>query len=300
MNRRDFIQYTSTATVSLGIDQLPKFRSSTKPNLIILATNWGFKGTTTDFCKQAKKDGYDGIEMWLPQTKEGIDELIKITSELGLKIGLLFGDGSSDPKVNKANHMKKLNDLINIKGIRPIYINNHAGKDYFDFNTNKDIINETIKFGKDTGIPIYHETHRGRILYSASVAKKFIDEIPDLKLTLDISHWCNVSESLLQDQPDNINAALSRTEHIHSRVGHQEGPQVTDPRAPEWAEAVKAHFEWWDKIVLRKTQKNEPITILTEFGPPNYLPTVPFTKVPLADQWDINVYMMNTLRNRYK
>jgi hypothetical protein len=41
------------------------------------------------------------------------------------------------------------------------------------------------------------------------------------------------------------------------------------------------------------------MTILTEFGPPNYLPTLPYTQQPVADQWAINVYMMQMLRKRY-
>lgn len=38
---------------------------------------------------------------------------------------------------------------------------------------------------------------------------------------------------------------------------------------------------------------------LTEFGPPDYMPTVPYTRQPLSDQWAINVYMMQLLRKRY-
>ncbi len=76
-------------------------------------------------------------------------------------------------------------------------------------------------------------------MYAAHVTKQYIEKYPELKLTLDISHWCNVHESLLQDQQDTVNKALDRTEHIHARIGHQEGPQVNDPRAPEWDEVVK-------------------------------------------------------------
>jgi hypothetical protein len=77
-------------------------------------------------------------------------------------------------------------------------------------------------------------------------------------------------------------------------------PQVNDPRAPEWDEAVKAHFAWWDKIVEMKKHQGDTLTVLAEFGPPNYLPTIPYTQQPLADQWAINVYMMQTLRKRYQ
>jgi hypothetical protein len=88
-------------------------------------------------------------------------------------------------------------------------------------------------------------------------------------------------------------------EHIHARIGHPEGPQVNDPRAPEWDEAMKAHIAWWDKVIARKKKNGERMTILTEFGPPTYMPTLPYTQQPLANQWDINVHMMKLLRKRY-
>ncbi|HVX24758.1 MAG TPA: hypothetical protein VHB70_00345, partial [Parafilimonas sp.] len=75
--------------------------------------------------------------------------------------------------------------------------------------------------------------------------------------------------------------------------------QVNDPRAPEWKPAVDAHFAWWDKVIAMKKEKGDVQTILTEFGPPNYMPTVPYTQEPLADQWAINVYMKDVLRKRY-
>ena len=136
-------------------------------------------------------------------------------------------------------------------------------------------------------------------MYAAHVTRKFIEKNPELKLTLDISHWCNVHESFLADQQETVDLALSRTEHIHSRIGHPEGPQVSDPRAPEWGDAVKAHFAWWDKVIERKKKNGERMTVLTEFGPPDYMWTLPYTRQPLSDQWAINVYMMQVFRKRY-
>ena len=159
-----------------------------------------------------------------------------------------------------------------------------------DFNTSS-----TSK----TGVPIYHETHRSRMLFAAPVARHYLETLPGTRITFDVSHWCNVSESLLQDQGETMSLAIARADHIHARIGHPEGPQVNDPRAPEWQTAVDAHFGWWDRIVELKKQKGEVLTILTEFGPADYMPTLPYTKQPLADQWAINVYMMHLLRKRY-
>jgi hypothetical protein len=105
---------------------------------------------------------------------------------------------------------------------------------------------------------------------------------------------------LLHDQEEAVQLTLERTDHIHARIGHQEGPQVNDPRAPEWAGTVKRHLEWWDKIVEMKIKDGtRKLTILTEFGPPDYMPTLPYTRQPLSDQWAINVHMMNLLKKRY-
>ena len=68
----------------------------------------------------------------------------------------------------------------------------------------------TVRISKQSGVPVYHETHRSRMLFAAHVARKFIEAKPDLRLTLDISHWCNVHESLLQDQVATVAKALDR------------------------------------------------------------------------------------------
>ena len=137
------------------------------------------------------------------------------------------------------------------------------------------------------------------MLFAAPVARQYFEKIPGLRITLDASHWCNVSESLLKDQQATMDLALARVDHVHARIGHAQGPQVNDPRAPEWEGAVEAHFAWWDKVVALKKERGETLTMLTEFGPPNYMPTLPYTRQPLADQWAINVHMMHLLRKRY-
>jgi sugar phosphate isomerase/epimerase len=185
------------------------------------------------------------------------------------------------------------------KLIKPLYINCHSGRDYFSYEQNKSFIDHTIALSKKTGIKVLHETHRSRIMYSAPAGRNYFDKIGDLRITFDVSHWCNVSESFLTNQSETIKIAIERTDHIHARIGHPEGPQVNDPRAPEWKEAVDAHLAWWDKIVEIKKASGETLTILTEFGPADYMPTEPYTRKPLADQWAINVHMKDLLRKRY-
>lgn len=282
-----------------GLNLLTYERPASKSQLLIFATNWGYTGSNESFCKAIKDLGYDGAEIWLPYEAKERKEIFASFKDYDLKLGFLYGAGSDHPQIHTKEYLDFLDKMCNQKDFIPTYINNHSGKDFFEFDVSKKIIEASIEIGKMYDIPMYHETHRGRILYSAPITKKFIEQIPDLNLTLDISHWCNVHESLLENQIDNVKAALQRTQHIHARIGHAQGPQVNDPRAPEWEYAVKAHISWWDEVVKRKQTANENVTFLTEFGPLDYMPSMAYTRQPLADQWDINVYMLKLLRSRY-
>lgn len=298
MNRRQFL--TNTATITAAVATLdsyatPLFQSNAAFKLKIMATNWGFNGGIDAFCAKAKTEGYDGIEIWWTPDPALFEALKKYE----LEVGFLVGAGEKDYDIHLANFIKNLEAAANNKIQRPLYINCHSGKDFFSFEQNLAFMEASSKMAKETGITICHETHRGRILYNAPLTKAFLEKRSDLRLTVDLSHWCCVHESLLGDVDEIVMMALDRADHIHARVGHAEGPQVSDPRAPEWATAVNAHFRWWDKVVERKRNAGEDITILTEFGPPDYLWSLPYTRQPIANQWDINVHMMQILRKRY-
>jgi len=273
--------------------------SNSKLQLKVLATNWGFEGTLRDYISKVKNEGYDGIEIWWPMDERELTELAGLLNENKLEAGFLCG--AQD--INYTEHFNFFKKMVEAAAtnrlIKPLYINCHSGRDYFSYDQNKTFIDFTIALSKKTGIKILHETHRSRIMYSAPAGRNYFDKIPDLRITFDVSHWCNVSESLLANQGETMKIALERTDHIHARIGHPEGPQVNDPRAPEWKEALDSHLAWWDKIVEIKKTSGDTLTMLTEFGPADYMPTEPYSRKPLSDQWAINVYMKDLLRKRY-
>jgi sugar phosphate isomerase/epimerase len=286
--RRDFLKQTALASALPMMSPLTTFASmpiaqvAAKAGfeLLFMQTDWGFKGTIDEFCAATKKEGYDGIEVWWPGDEQA-PKLFEALRKHKLEVGFLCGGHQADFSAHFA--LFKAN----------------SGKDYFSYEDNKQIIDYVTTKRSATGIPIYHETHRGRMMFAATVAKNFIDKNPAIRLTLDISHWCVVHESLLADQKQTIDLLLEKVDHIHSRIGHPQGAQVSDPRAPEWESTIKAHLAWWDTVIARKKKNGERMTILTEFGPPDYMPTLPYTRQPVADQWAINVHMMNLLKKRY-
>lgn len=287
----------TTAFNSLDIFSKP-LRAETRPgySLLVFATNWGYTGSWDDFCSRIRELGYDGAEIWFPEDAARQKEIFSAFQKHGLQMGFLVGGSDKDPK----KHFEQFKASVEgAAASKPVYINCHSGRDFFSFEQNKLFIDLTTSLSRRSGVPIYHETHRSRILYSAPVARQFMKELPDLRITFDVSHWCNVHESALEDQQETLAMTLDRVDHIHARIGHAEGPQVNDPRAPEWSAFVKAHFDWWDKVVARKKSEGKLMTFLTEFGPVDYMPALPYTRQPLADQWEINKHMLDTLRARY-
>jgi len=42
------------------------------------------------------------------------------------------------------------------------------------------------------------------------------------------------------------------------------------------------------------------LTITPEFGPFPYMVSLPGTNEPIANQWEVNLFMMNLLKERYQ
>lgn len=265
-------------------------------NLEFYNTDWGRQISWDAFCEKTKADGYAGLETWFPSDKKSQQELKAALEKYDLKVGFLNGTNKSLPfEESLKSYSEHFKTLIAWK---PAYINCHTGNDFYSFEQNKAFIDAANKIAKENNIPIYHETHRGRFSYNLPDTKKYIQAIPDLKMTLDISHWMVVHESLLQNQDIELKEVLDRSYHIHARVGHPEGPQVNDPEAPEWKKAVDRHLDLWEKVIRQKWKTNSIYTITAEFGPADYMPTLPYTRVPVADQWKANLYMMKALKER--
>ncbi|SOE22012.1 Sugar phosphate isomerase/epimerase [Spirosomataceae bacterium TFI 002] len=303
MNRRNFVK-NSLATAPLAFSKgLMENKPSHKVDVpvLVLATNWGFSWTVDEFCAKAKAEGYDGIEMWWQTDPVKQKAVFDALQKHEMQIGFLCGGNGPDFEKHQSAFQNAIKQASTNQTQKPLYINCHSGKDYFEFEQNSKLIEFTIDQTAKTGISVLHETHRSRMCFAAHVTRKFLDKYPKMGLTLDISHWTNVHESLLEDQEENVAKALERVGHIHARVGHQEGPQVNDPRAPEWEKTVARHFEWWDKALENQIKNGaNRVTFLTEFGPPNYLPTLPFSNMPVANLWDINVHMLKTIKARYQ
>jgi len=242
--------------------------------------------------------GYDGIEIGFDDGDDSDDHIPELARQAGLGvITQHFATFATDLDQHCEEFEKRLRRSASFQ---PLFINSQSGRDLFDLSRNLRVFEVADRISAETGIPILHETHRARCMHTPWRTEDYLNAKPGTKICLDLSHWCNVCESLLEDQQETIARIIPAVEHIHARVGHAQAAQVTDPRAPEWKDALDAHLKWWDRVVAaRRAAGAATLTITPEFGPPPYLPTLPWSGMPVSNQWEINVHMMNLLRGRY-
>jgi sugar phosphate isomerase/epimerase len=265
----------------------------------ILSPLWGHEHLPiSEFLDKIRHKGYDGVDTWIPGNKVDKRALFDYLQKHSMYIisHQHRAEGSTF-KEFKASYIKNLNECAEPG---PLLINSHTGKDYFSFKQNLELIDAALEFSAKTGIKVVHETHRGRLGYSPQMMSEFFAARPAFRITADFSHWVCVTESMLENFSDTLTEAIDRSCHIHARVGFEQGPQVPDPRAPDWEYALNNFLNWWDRIVLSNNQNgNKILPITTEFGPEPYMPKIPFSDKPMAKQFEINCYMKDLLIDRY-
>jgi sugar phosphate isomerase/epimerase len=248
------------------------------------------------FLVKVKKSGYHGVEMSLPEKTGERDGIIAQLKRADLElIAQHWETLEPDYEKHKTDYRRR---LINLAEAGPLFINSQTGKDYFSFEQNAGLIAVADEISAEYGIRILHETHRGKFSFAAHITADYLRKLPALHLSVDLSHWCAVAESWLDDQKEALDLALSRAHHIHARVGFPEGPQIPDPRVPEWKDALDIHTSWWRRVIDQRRKEGwKEFTITPEFGPQPYMIHLPTTGEPIANQWDVNVFMMEHLRS---
>jgi hypothetical protein len=245
-------------------------------------------GSLTEQLDRIKEAGYDGIESPLP---ESISAFKNEVNSRGLKyVGMLFAHDAESLEGGVAQAIDC--------GVTQLTV--HSGRDNMSFDEGSAYFEAALKIEEKYGLRMCHETHRGRILFNPWTTAAYLRRFPELKIVADFSHFTCVCERLLNvDDPD-LKFAYGQTYHLHTRVGYDQGPQVPDPRAPEFAWFVERFDAYWDAIRDAHIARGEQvITVDPEFGPPGYMHTLPYTQQPVADLWDICQWMTDRIRKRW-
>ncbi|OCT10760.1 xylose isomerase [Paenibacillus pectinilyticus] len=251
---------------------------------------WGMeKGTLRENFGKIAASGYTGVEAGVP-SKEQRSEFAELLEEHGLTYIALIGTSGDHDRTFAEG-------VADAAALRPQLIISHSARDSMDEDTQLRFFERALEVERQHGIPIGHETHRHRAMFTPWTTSRLLNALPDLKITADFSHWCCVCETLLEDQADHLRIAVERTIHIHARVGYAQGPQVPHPGAPEYAAELAAHESWWRQIRQARAEKGFTITTITpELGPPGYMHTLPYSNQPVTDLWSVCEWMKERLQ----
>ncbi|UTA48324.1 sugar phosphate isomerase/epimerase [Simiduia sp. 21SJ11W-1] len=267
-------------------------------DIAFLCPLWGSEQLPFEtFLANAKHAGYEGVEVAFPKDPVQCAEMVAAIKHYNLVFVAQHWDTlTTDFTEHQRAYLARLSQLAETG---PLFVNSHSGRDHFSFEQNKALLDAAEALSQSLGLPIYHETHRGRFNFAAHVTQQFLQAMPGLQLTADFSHWCCVAESLLEDQQEAVNAAIARSFHVHCRVGHSQGAQVVATGLPEYAEALERHLGWWVAIAQAALARGQRLlTFTAEFGPAPYMLPNPATGAPIANQWAQNVDIMRRVRAR--
>jgi len=265
--------------------------------ILIARSKWDFDALPLgDFLERIRGAGFEASDIHLPSLRESPEEIAALHARHGIAlVGMITSEGTTPEE-----HCAFLEQRFALAArCAPVHLSCHTGKDYFTRDENLRILRAAGEMSRRYGVPLSHETHRGRATFSAPATADLLAAMPEVRLTADFSHWCCVHESLLGDQEAALSRAIAHSDYIHARIGHAEGPQVNDPRAPEWTAEREAHLGWWQRIAGAQRERGaDRLFICPEFGPAPYMPLLPHTRQPVADLWEITLFMKDLLRNR--
>ncbi len=250
--------------------------------IMIYRNLWGCTGARGEAVAAALDGGYDGIEAVLFNDAEHAEMRRVLRRRRAPFKGTIWtrhaGTAVADHvrafKGQLRSYLRTGADSINVIGGYDCWGEDEAAR-YFE---------AALKASDAAGVPVSHETHRNSALHHPFPARKAIERFPELRLTCDFSHWVVACERLIEDQIDLIRLCGTRTDHIHMRVGTEQAPQVADVRSPEARRYLRVFERWWD--ILWEAQLARGLAVTTacpEFGPPPYLPTLPYSGAPVAD-----------------
>ncbi|TDV46583.1 sugar phosphate isomerase/epimerase [Pseudomonas graminis] len=273
--------------------------------LEIFRTLWGYRASKAQALDELLEAGFDGMEARLPLTpveRAEFGAFLRANHVPYIATVFTAYDVLPEQSATTAEHLTDLEQkLAWSTELAPRFVNVLAGNDRWQLPQQVDFFGQALEVARKQGQAVAFETHRARSLFNPWVTLELIRQLPDLRFTSDISHWIVACERLLDDPEDDLSTFVERVHHIQARVGYDQGPQVPHPAAPEYARELAFHQQHWEAVWKSQQARGYQLSTMTpEFGSDGYLHHLPFTNVPVADLWSLNVWMGQTEREHFQ
>ncbi|MBO9607019.1 MAG: sugar phosphate isomerase/epimerase [Paenibacillaceae bacterium] len=172
------------------------------------------------------------------------------------------------------------------------FVNAHIMDSFVTGEAAETLIRGMIEEADRFRIPFFVETHRGRVTQDAQRTAGYVEAIPELRLTIDLSHYAIAGE---MEQFDAralalFDLLLRRTSCIHGRVSSGQqvqidiGPNGEHPLVPAYEQLWSKCMAYW----LEQAGPGDILPVLPELGPPPYSMTSDGStdrQRELSDRW---------------
>lgn len=273
--------------------------------LQLFKTLWGHNDSLNKAAYRAVTAGFNGLEGSADISQTRRDELQSVLKTWGLGyIQEIVTAGGYVPRrqATVEEHIADVERQLQLgRSLAPQWVSIIGGCDAWPLEQSVRFFGEVQELAARMNIACSFETHRSRSLFNPWTTLDILHRLPELQLTCDFSHWVVVMERQLDNDWEMVSEVARHAHHIHARVGYDQGPQVPHPAAPEYEGALASHQRCWETIwSIQRDNGNSLTTMTPEFGPDGYLHTAPFTKIPVADLWEINAWMGKTERYHFE
>lgn len=165
-----------------------------------------------------------------------------------------------------------------IGGVMPITVDEGA-----------EVARRWMEDARAAGVTLLFETHRDSLLNDLYYTLQMLDEVPEMRLCADLSHFVVDREMRLPLRDADrvyMQRVLERSDCFQGRIANREQVQIQIdfPQHQPWVEQFKT---WWSDGIALWRARSEPdatLVFLCELGPPAYAIT-DARGAELSDRW---------------
>lgn len=250
------------------------------PRIEIHQAWWGMNGvgtngkewTTEEKFERIVEAGFSGV-LGTAFDLDHDKQWIRLMREHRLSWGIGLGPWDGDKLVSRMEQAKERGALYaNIQPSSAFTIGSEA------ISYCEHIMLEADRIG----LPCLFETHRGRITQDLLRTVEYLHLLPNMRLTIDLSHYILAGE-MFSGSEDRIDmdplvdtyfdALLQRSYCIHMRVSNGQQIQVDIGDDKQSQLLIEKYIGWWQRAVSYWRGEAKPGDILpfvSELGPANY------------------------------
>ena len=239
--------------------------------------------------------GFDGFSTHFFDCKN-VEELMGLECAKSMLIeGQAFPSSIDDlqPALELANKYQ-IHHLTVQADVRPV-----------EFSECVKIVEGWLKLSEQSSVPVYLETHRGRLNNDMLLAIKLLDATPALKLLADISHYYVAREIPAPPAPDEmdkqVKRLLSHSWAAHARIASPGQIQIPI-HFQQHAPYLLQFSQWWQWLMVdwvKRSNENATLAFTCELGPAPYAITGEDGQ-DLTDRWQEALFLKNHLKKLWE